>query len=70
MHYSLATGMDAAAGTVTVANPYGYTEEVPFEEFLGRTSFEVYEGMPLFLQLGFAFGVFEKNTVFVPERLP
>ncbi len=33
-------------------------------ELLNRTSFEAYEKMPLFLKLGFAFGIFEKNTVF------
>ena len=25
--------------------------------------------MPLYLRLGFAFGVFEENTVFIPERV-
>jgi hypothetical protein len=69
LHYSLVTGMDLANDRVTVANPYGYVEELPVGEFLGRTSFEAYEGMPLFLKLGFAFGIFEKNTVFIPERI-
>ena len=69
LHYSLVTGMDPAGGKVTVANPYGYVEEVPLDEFLRRTSFEAYENMPLFLKLGFAFGIFEENTVFIPERL-
>ena len=27
-------------------------------------SFDIYEKMPLFLRLGFAFGIFEKNTIF------
>jgi hypothetical protein len=69
LHYSLVTGMDLAGGKMTVANPYGYVEEVPLDEFLRRTSFEAYENMPLFLKLGFAFGIFEENTVFIPERL-
>ncbi len=34
------------------------------EEFLDRTRFDAFQKMPLFLKLGFAFGVFEKNTVF------
>ena len=68
LHYSIVTGMDLEGDKVTVANPYGYVEELPVGEFLNRTSFEAYEDMPLFLSLGFAFGVFEKNTVFVPER--
>ena len=64
LHYSLIVGMDNPNDTVTVANPYGYMEEVSVAEFLERTSFEAYEHMPLFLKLGFAFGFFEKNTVF------
>lgn len=68
LHYSLVTGMDLAEDRVVVANPYGYTEELIVDDFLGRTSFEAYENMPLFLRLGFAFGVFEKNTLFIPSR--
>ena len=64
LHYSLIVGMDIPNDTVTVANPYGYMEEVSVKEFLERTSFEACEHMPLFLKLGFAFGFFEKNTVF------
>ena len=69
LHYSIVTGMDLQGDRVTVANPYGYVEELPIGEFLSRTSFEAYEDMPLFLKLGFAFGIFEQNTVFVPERV-
>ena len=67
LHYSLITGMDIPNDTVTVANPYGYMEEVSVAEFLQRTSFEAYENMPLFLKLGFAFDFFEKNTVFIVD---
>ena len=69
LHYSIVTGMDLEGDKVTVANPYGYVEELPVGEFLSRTSFEAYEDMPLFFKLGFAFGVFEQNTAFVPERV-
>ena len=68
LHYSLVTGLDIPNDKVTVANPYGYVEELPIADFLRRTSFEAYENMPLFLKLGFAFGIFEENTAFVPER--
>ena len=64
LHYSLIIGMDIPHDTVTVANPYGYIENISIDEFLDRTCFEAYEKMPLFLKLGFAFGIFEKNTVF------
>ena len=64
LHYSLIIGADIPADRITVANPYGYYEELTVAELLNRTSFEAYEKMPLFLKLGFAFGIFEKNTVF------
>ena len=68
LHYSLVVGMDIPHDRVTVANPYGYMEELSVRVFLNRTSFEAYESMPFFLKLGFAFGVFEKNTVFTVEK--
>lgn len=64
LHYSLITGADIPNDKVTVANPYGYYEELTLEELFHRTSFNAYEDMPLFLRLGFAVGMFEKNTVF------
>lgn len=64
LHYSLIIGADIPADKITVANPYGYYEELTVAELLNRTSFEAYENMPLFLRLGFAFGFFEKNTIF------
>ena len=64
LHYSLIIGADIPADKITVANPYGYYEELTVAELLNRTSFEAYEKMPLFLRLGFAFGIFEKNTIF------
>ena len=70
LHYSLIIGADIPADKITVANPYGYYEELTVAELLNRTSFEAYEKMPLFLRLGFAFGVFEKNTVFKVMQIP
>ena len=64
LHYSLIIGADIPADKITVANPYGYYEELTVAELLNRTSFEAYEKMPLFLRLGFAFGIFEENTIF------
>ena len=67
LHYSLIIGADIPGDKITVANPYGYYEELFIDEFLKRTSFEAYENMPFFLKLGFAFGVFEKNTIFMVQ---
>ena len=70
LHYSLIIGADIPADKITVANPYGYYEELTIAELLNRTSFEAYEKMPLFLRLGFAFGIFEKNTIFRVMQIP
>ena len=69
LHYSLIIGLDVPSDIVTVANPYGYIEQISVDEFLDRTSFEAYEDMPLFLRFAFAFDIFEKNTVFIPDHL-
>ncbi len=68
LHYSIITGLDLAADKIIIANPYGYVEEISIEEFLSRTSFDSYEKMPLFIKLGFAYGVFEKNALFILTR--
>jgi hypothetical protein len=68
LHYSLVIGIDLANDNVIVANPYGYIEKLTIKEFLNRTSFNAYEDMPFYFKLGFAFGIFEKNTVFIVER--
>lgn len=67
LHFSVVVGIDLGNDLITINNPYGYTEELPIREFLDRTSFSAYENMPLFLQFGFAFGSFHKNTVFIAE---
>jgi len=67
LHYSLITGIDIPNDNIVVANPYGYYEELSLDDFLGRTSFEAYSNMPIYLRLGFAFGIFEKNTIFAVQ---
>lgn len=67
LHFSVVVGLDIAGDTVVIDNPYGFTERVSIGEFLDRTSFAAYDGMPLFLTYGFAFGAFEKNTLFRVE---
>lgn len=67
LHYSLITGLDLKNNNITVLNPYGYKEELTIKDFLARTSFKAYEDLPFYLKLGFAFGLFEKNTIFIVE---
>ena len=67
LHYSVITELNVSADKIIIANPYGYVEEISIEEFLSRTSFDSYKKMPLFIKLGFAYGIFEKNAVFILE---
>ena len=64
LHFSVVSSLDLKNDNVTVYNPYGYIENVTIEEFINRTTFKAYKHMPLFLNFGFAFGAFHKNTVF------
>lgn len=60
--------MDIQNDTVKIANPYGFYEEISIREFLERTSFEAFSDMPFYFKAAFAFGIFEKNTIFTIER--
>ena len=64
LHFSLVSGVDYGNDNVTVYNPYGYIENITINDFLDRTSFKAFENMPIFYEFGFAFGAFEKNTIF------
>ena len=64
LHFSLITGLDIGNDNVTVYNPYGYIENITLKEFIGRSTFNSYKNMEFFLAFGFAFGAFEKNTIF------
>lgn len=64
LHFSVVSGLDLENDNVTVYNPYGYIENVTTKEFISRTTFGAYKNMPLFLNFGFAFGAFHKNTIF------
>ena len=64
LHFSVVSGLDLTNDNVTVYNPYGYIENITIKEFIDRTTFKAYKNMPLFLNFGFAFGAFHKNTIF------
>lgn len=64
LHDSLITSMDLGNDAVVFVHPYSYTETHTIEDFPDRTSFRAFPDMPLAYQFGFAFGLFEKNTVF------
>ena len=64
LHFSVVSAIDLANDKVTIHNPYGYIENIEVKEFVDRTSFKAYSNMPLFYNYAFAFGLFDKNTIF------
>ena len=65
LHFSIISGLDLSNDKVVVYNPYGYIEEnISVKDFINRASFNAYKNLPLFLNFGFAFGAFDKNTIF------
>ena len=63
LHFSLISGLDLGNDNITIYNPYGYIENISINEFIDRSSFKAYKNMG-FMAFGFAYGAFEKNTVF------
>ena len=64
LHFSVVSAIDLANDKVTIYNPYGYIENIEVKEFVNRTSFKAYNNMPIFYNYAFAFGLFDKNTIF------
>lgn len=54
---------------VSLANTLGNKETIYLSEFLGRTSYRAYDGMPAAYALGLAFGVYSRNVVFEIARV-
>ncbi|TYQ16134.1 UNVERIFIED_CONTAM: peptidase C39-like protein [Acetivibrio alkalicellulosi] len=67
LHYVIVTAIDIPNDRVFLSNPYGYEEIFTIEEFLSATRYDSYENMELFLRLGFAVGLFNKNTIYIME---
>ena len=64
LHFSVISGLDLSNDNITIYNPYGYVENITINDFISRSSFEAYSSIPLFLNFGFAYGAFHKNTIF------
>ena len=64
LHFSVISGVDLSNDDITIYNPYGYIENITINDFISRSSFEAYSNIPLFLNFGFAYGAFHKNTIF------
>lgn len=63
LHFSVITATDYQNDNITIYNPYGYIENININEFIDRASFKAYKNKG-FMNFGFAYGAFEKNTIF------
>lgn len=64
LHFAIITGINIPGDAITVQNPYGYEETYTVEELLRATRYDSYENMEWFFKLGFAAGMFTKNTLY------
>jgi len=53
------------ADEITISNPYGYMETYTLSDFLQATRYDNYENMEFYFRMGFAAGVFTKNTIYI-----
>jgi hypothetical protein len=47
---------------IVALNPYGYEETYTVQGFLAAARYETYENMEWYFKIGFAMGIFNKNT--------
>ena len=64
LHFAVVTALDLQNDIVVVQNPYGYEESYTVDNFLRATRYDSYENMELPFSFGFAFGLFNKNTIY------
>ena len=64
LHFAVVTALDLQNDIVIVQNPYGYEESYTVDNFLRATRYDSYENMELPFSFGFAFGLFNKNTIY------
>ena len=68
LHFAVVTVMDPPNDIIIVQNPYGYEESYSVDSFLSATRYDSYENMELPFLFGFAFGMFNKNTIYVIQN--
>lgn len=66
LHWSVVTGMDNEH--IYINNPYGYKEILSYQEFIDRCTFNAFSDMSIGYYLGFAYGLFSKNTIIACEE--
>jgi len=65
LHFAIITSMDVGADEITISNPYGHMETYTLSDFLQATRYDSYENMEFFFKIGFAAGIFKKNTIYI-----
>lgn len=67
-HYSVVIGIDLKKDIITIANAYGFEEEVSVSEFLGSLKYDNYKNEPLPFRLATMIGIVRKNNIYVLRK--
>ena len=67
-HYSVVYGINTKNKTVKISNPYGYLEELSFDELFNGLNFKSYESEPFTFWLGRKTGIIKQNNLFILEK--
>jgi len=68
IHVSAVTGIHPEKETVTIANAYGFTEEISINSFLNRMHLRAGDKLPFMQSLNVRLGAIKENTMFVIKR--
>ena len=68
LHFAVVTAMDLRNDSIIVQNPYGYEESYTVDSFLNATRYDSYDNMEAAFSFGFAFGLFNKNTIYTIQE--
>jgi len=67
-HYAVIYGIDMAQQIVKISNPYGYLEDLSFDDFFAGLDFTDYRNEPLSFRLALQTGWVRRNNLFVFSR--
>jgi hypothetical protein len=67
-HYSVVIGLDFKKESVTIANAYGFKEEVGLNDFLESLKYENYKNEPLGFRLATMTGIIKKNNIYIIKK--
>ncbi len=68
MHYAVVIGIDEPAGTIKIANPFGWIEDMPLAEWWGRFSI-LEDYAPRIEGLAVDIGLLKPRTAFFIDRI-